>query len=304
MSSVKELENAGYRIMGKHGHGAVKVCHWTKKSLLNQGVCYKEQFYSRELGIQSHRCLQLTPSLAFCDHRCVFCWRNTELTAPGWTGDADDPVEILDWAILAQKNLLSGFGGNSEVDKEKFREAQKPLHCAISLAGEPTLYPKINGFIDACKNRRMTSFLVTNGLHPDALENLVEPTQLYISLVAPDEKTYLKVCRPACADGWMRLGRSLELMPSFSCRKVVRLTMVKGANMKNPEGYADLLEKTGCDFIEVKGYMWVGYSRKRLKMENVPLHQEIKAFAEKLSEATGYRLADESEPSRVILLKK
>jgi tRNA wybutosine-synthesizing protein 1 len=136
------------------------------------------------------------------------------------------------------------------------------------------------------------------------LENLVEPTQLYISLVAPDESTYSEVCRPMSGEGWDKLNRSLELMHSFKCRKVVRLTLVKGVNMKDPAGYAGLLKKTGCDFIEVKGYVCVGYSRRRLKMENMPLQQEIKAFAEKLSEETGYRQVEESEPSRVVLLKK
>lgn len=299
-----ELEAAGYGLVGKNRHSAVKVCHWTKNSLRNNGTCYKEQFYFKELGVQSHRCLQLTPSLPFCDHRCVFCWRNVDLTSQGWAGGVDEPVDIIDGAILAQRKLLSGFGGNPDVDRKKFKEAQDPKHCAISLAGEPTIYPKINGFIEECKRRGMTSFLVTNGQHPEVLENLVEPTQLYISLVAPDESTYSEVCRPMSGEGWEKLNRSLELMPSFKCRKVVRLTLVKGINMKDPAGYAGLLKKTGCDFIEVKGYVCVGYSRRRLKMENMPLQQEIKAFAEKLSEETGYRQVDESEPSRVVLLKK
>ncbi|MEW5995847.1 MAG: radical SAM protein, partial [Candidatus Zixiibacteriota bacterium] len=175
--------------------------------------------------------------------------------------------------------------------------------CAISLAGEPTLYPKINDLIKESEKRGMTSFLVTNGLHPEALERLNAPTQLYISLVAPDETTYEKVCRPV-ADGWKKLNRSLELMPSFSCRKAVRLTLVKGLNMENTAGYAKLIEKTGCDFLEVKGYIWVGFSRKRLKLENMPLHREVVAFAERLAGDCGYKVVNESEPSRVALLKK
>ncbi|MEW6592143.1 MAG: 4-demethylwyosine synthase TYW1 [Candidatus Hadarchaeota archaeon] len=300
---IPKLERSGYRVVGESGHSAVKVCHWTKKSLLGEGACYKEQFYTSELGIKSHRCLQLTPSLPFCDHRCVFCWRNTDMTMPSWSGGADDPAEILDGAISAQRLLLSGFGGNPAVDKQKFKEAQNPKQCAISLAGEPTIYPKINEMIMECEKRRMTSFLVTNGQHPEVLEKIVEPTQIYISLVAPDEATYERTCRPV-AGGWEKLNRSLELMPSFSCRKAVRLTLAKGLNMENPAGYAKLVEKTGCDFLEVKGYIWVGFSRKRLKMENMPLHQEVMAFAEKLAGEVGYRMANDSEPSRVALLKR
>lgn len=300
---LTELERAGYRFVGEHKHSAVKVCHWTRKSLLNRGVCYKEKFYSRELGIRSHQCLQLTPSLPFCDHRCVFCWRNTEVTIPHWIGEVDEPAEILDGAISAQRKLLSGFGGNPEVDKRKLKGAQNPKHCAISLAGEPTLYPKINELIEECGKRGVTSFLVTNGAHPEVLERLTEPTQLYISLVAPDFETYERVCQPTVTDGWGQLNRSLEFMPSFKCRKIIRLTLVKGLNLKNPAGYAKMIEKTEADFLEAKAYMFVGFSRKRLTMGNMPLHGEIKAFAEELAREMGYDIIDESESSRVVLLK-
>ncbi|GAI32051.1 unnamed protein product, partial [marine sediment metagenome] len=181
---LAELERAGYRFVGKHKHGAVKVCHWTRKSLLERGSCYKEQFYGRELGMQSHRCLQFTPSLPFCDHRCIYCWRNINVTHSNWVGEVDEPADILDGAISAQRKLLSGFGGNPDVNKKKLKEAQEPKHCAISLAGEPTLYPKINELVEECSRRGMTSFLVTNGMHPEVLEHISEPTQLYISVVA------------------------------------------------------------------------------------------------------------------------
>jgi tRNA wybutosine-synthesizing protein 1 len=224
------------------------------------------------------------------------------VTGVSWVGEVDEPANILDKAISAQKKLLSGFGGNPNVDKKKFKEAQEPKHCAISLAGEPTLYPKIDELIEECSRRGMTSFLVTNGLHPEVLEHLVEPTQLYISVVAPDPETYNAICQPTAPDGWERLNQSLELIPSFKCRRVIRLTLVKGLNMKNATGYAKLIEKATPDFVEAKSYMWVGYSRARLSMENMPLHQEIRAFAEELARETGYELVDESETSRVVLL--
>ena len=297
---LADLERSGYRFVGENKHSAVKVCHWTRKSLLNRGFCYKQQFY----GIQSHRCLQLTPSLPFCDHRCLFCWRNIDLTHPSWIGEVDGPGDILDGAILAQMQLLSGFGGNPEVDKKKLKEAQNPKHCAISLAGEPMIYPKISNFIQECHKRGMTTFLVTNGLHPDRLEEVAEPTQLYISVVASDPKTYEAVCQPQVQGGWKRLNQSLGLMPSFKCRKVVRLTLVKGLNLKDAPGYANLIERAECDFVEAKAYMHVGFARARLSLENMPSHAEIKAFAEEFARETGYEIVDESEPSRVVLLKK
>jgi tRNA wybutosine-synthesizing protein 1 len=296
---IADLEQSGYRFLGEHKHSAVKVCHWTRKSLSNKGFCYKQQFY----GIQSHRCLQLTPSLPFCDHRCLFCWRNINLTNPRWMGEIDDANDILDSAVSAHRRLLSGFGGNPEVEKKKLKEAQKPKHCAISLAGEPTIYPKINELIEECHRREMTTFLVTNGLHPDVLEDLVEPTQLYISLVAPDEKLYETICQPQVKDGWKRLNKSLELMPSFKCRKVIRLTLVKGLNLQNASGYARLIEKAEPDFIEAKAYMHVGFARARLKIESMPSLAEIKTIARELAREVGYNVVDESAPSRVVLLK-
>ena len=299
-TELADLEQSGYRFLGEHKHGAVKVCHWARKSLLNKGFCYKQQFY----GIQSHRCLQLTPSLPFCDHRCLFCWRNIDLTHPNWMGAVDNPSEILDGAISAHRKLLSGFGGNPEVDKKKLKEAQNPKHCAISLAGEPMIYPKINELIEECHRRGMTTFLVTNGLHPDELKDLAEPTQLYISLVAPDRTTYEAICQPQVSDGWRRLNKSLELLPSFKCRKVIRLTLVKELNLKDAPSYAGLIKMAKPDFIEAKAYMHVGFARARLKIESMPSLAEIKAFAQELAQEIGYGVFDESEPSRVVLLKK
>ncbi|MBS3815312.1 MAG: 4-demethylwyosine synthase TYW1 [Hadesarchaea archaeon] len=300
----EKLEDSGYRIVGSREHSAVEVCRWTKKSILNQGVCYKQKFYEKIHGIKSHRCLQMTPSLPFCDHQCVFCWRDVDLNSPDWEGKPDNPEEILDEAIEAQRLLLSGFKGNPNADKQKWREAQDPNLCAISLSGEPTLYPKLSELIQECHSRGITPFLVSNGQHPEKIREITEPSQLYISTVAPDKETYLKMCRPLVSDSWRKLNQTLELMPSLDCVKVLRLTLVKNWNLKDPASYAKLIEKANPDYIEPKGYMFVGHSRKRLEMNDMPTHEEIKDFAQKLSQETSYELVDESEPSRVVLLKR
>lgn len=292
----KMLERQQYRLAGSHS--AVKICNWTKRSLLDEGSCYKQKFY----GIKSHRCLQMTPWFD-CPNKCLYCWRMVEkvmLKNP----KIEEPGEIIDACIESQRELLSGFKGNERVNIRKWGEAQEPNQAAISLAGEPTLYPKISELIEGFRKRRFTTFLVTNGQLPQRLENLTEPTNIYVSLDAPDRETYKKVDRPTLPDFWARLEKSLELMSSFSCRKVIRMTMVKGWNMLNPEGYAKLIEKASPDFIEVKGYMWLGFSRKRLKEGNMPSHDEVKEFAKKVSEMTGYGYKDEQLESRVVLLKK
>ncbi|NWW51202.1 TYW1 synthase, partial [Pedionomus torquatus] len=58
----------GYKLIGSHS--GVKLCRWTKSMLRGRGGCYKHTFY----GIESHRCMEATPSLA-CANKCVFCWR-------------------------------------------------------------------------------------------------------------------------------------------------------------------------------------------------------------------------------------
>jgi tRNA wybutosine-synthesizing protein 1 len=289
---------AGYRIVGNHS--AVEVCHWTKESLRKGRVCFKEKWY----GIKSHRCLEMTPSLIWCTQKCKFCWRPLEFTVLG-EPRPDDPKEIVEGCIEARKLLLTGFKGYSKVDKKKWEEAIKPTNAAISLAGEPTLYPKISELIEEFHKRNMTTFLVTNGTMPNRLASLEEePTQLYISLCAPDEKTYLEVNNPLIPDGWKRLNESLELMKSFDCKKVIRLTLVKGLNLKEPEKYAKLILKAEPDFIEPKAFMWVGESQKRLPKEAMPSMEDIRKFAEELSLHTGYGIKDEDLASRVILLTK
>jgi tRNA wybutosine-synthesizing protein 1 len=289
--------NAGYRVVGTHS--GVSVCHWTKESLRHGRVCYKQKWY----GIESHRCLEMTPALVWCGHNCQFCWRTMKFTKQG-EPKPDDPAEIIDGCIEARKILLAGFGGREGTDRKKWEEAQKPTSAAISLAGEPTMYPRISDLIGEFKRRGMTSFLVTNGTRPDRLQSLaVEPTNLYISLCAPDKETYMKVNRPTIPDGWKKLNESLASMKSFKCRKVLRLTLVKGLNMHDAEKYAKLISKTEPDVIEPKGYSWVGESRERLGEQNVPTMDDMRAFAKAIAEKTGYDIADEDEPSKVLMLK-
>ncbi|MEM1981394.1 MAG: 4-demethylwyosine synthase TYW1 [Candidatus Hadarchaeales archaeon] len=290
----------GYRLVGRNS--AVKICLWTKKSLLGKGECYKSKFY----GISSWRCLQFTPSLFHCTHQCLFCWRKVEATLePHEELPPDDPGEVVEKAILAQRELLSGFKGNPKVNLSKWEEAQLPRHAAISLAGEPTLYPLLTPLLEEFHRRGFTTFLVSNGTIPERLKELgVEPTQLYLTLPAPDEATYSMVCRPRIPDGWKKLNLSLELLSSFSCRKVLRLTLVRGLNLKDPEGYAKLIEKANPDYVEPKGYFPVGYSRQRLGPSLMPTHQEIRSFAEELEKLTNYRIADEVPVSSVVLMKR
>jgi tRNA wybutosine-synthesizing protein 1 len=49
--------------------------------------------------------------------------------------------------------------------------------------------------------------------------------------------------------------------------------------------------------------MCVGYSRKRLSLDNMPEYQEVIDFAQRIAESTGREIVNESEISRVVLIK-
>jgi tRNA wybutosine-synthesizing protein 1 len=301
------LKKQKYQIVGSNS--AVKKCRWLHKSIVEGRSCYKGKFY----GIKSHRCLQMTPSVMWCTQKCLYCWRIQngeanfswdESATPAW----DDPSKIVDLSVRAQRKILSGYKGQvsaGKVDKEIYKEALEPKHAAISLTGEPTLYPHIDGLLSEFHKLGMTTFLVTNGTRPEVLKRLsVEPTQLYISLSAPTYEKYQEMCRPRSSNSWESLMESLELMKSFECPTAVRLTLVRGLNLEDPDGYARLITRTDPTYIEPKSYMYVGYSRKRLGFANMPGHSEIREFSLRLAELTGYRIIDESTESRVVLLSR
>ncbi|MFP4655983.1 MAG: 4-demethylwyosine synthase TYW1, partial [Candidatus Woesearchaeota archaeon] len=284
-------------------HSAVKICNWTKRSLKDDGVCYKEKFY----GIKSHRCCQITPSVGFCQNRCIFCWREIDLNEG--TGEIsetatniklDEPEDIIEESIKQHRMLLTGFGGNEKVNMEKFREAQDPNQFAISLTGEPTLYPRLNELIKSLKRRDSSVFVVSNGLCPEAIRNMEPPTQLYVSLEASDEEDFLKIVRPGISGAWEKLMQSLDALRSIECKTALRITVIKGINMKDPEKFGELIKKASPTYVEVKAYMHVGASRERLKKENMPSHEEIRDFSAKIARSCGYDIKDEQEESLVV----
>lgn len=294
---VKEhLEKQQYRIVG--GAGAVKLCHWMRQKLIYGRPCYKEEFY----GIQSHRCLQMTPAVDICNFRCLFCWRYHGMTSFGKSGEPE-PEALLEGCIAEQRLLISGFKGDPRCEPSLWEEARNPNQVAISLSGEPTLYPRLGEFIELCKRKGMTTFLVTNGSVPKALENLsAMPTQLYVTVAAPNKELFERLCVPQFPRAWENLMETLRLLPSLSTRTVVRHTLVKDWNLGWEEDYAKLDELADPIFIEPKGYVFVGDSRTRMKMDNMPPHASVKEFSERLAERLSLDVLMEREDSRVVLV--
>ena len=245
----------------------------------------------------------MSPAINFCDMDCVYCWRDRNNSS---FGKVDKPKEIMEAAIRAQRKLLTGFKGNPKTNQQRMTESKEPMHVAISLNGEATYYPHLSELIRDIKRRGWSSYLVTNGMLPQVLENLELPTQLYISLDAANEELQNKITRSMHKDSWQRLMKNLDIMRNLKgkTRTTLRLTVVKGLNDIEPEKYAELFMRANPDFIEVKAYMFVGASRERLEMQNMPYHEEVKAFAEKIAQHCPYKISAEQEASRVILMTK
>ena len=68
--------------------------------------------------------------------------------------------------------------------------------------------------------------------------------------------------------------------------------------------YARLVEKANPTYIEAKAYMHIGFSNLRLGFNHMPMHEEVKQFANQLAIKTGYKIINEARESRVVLLSK
>jgi tRNA wybutosine-synthesizing protein 1 len=96
--------------------------------------------------------------------------------------------------------------------------------------------------------------------------------------------------------------KTLELLPSLSTRTVIRHTLVKDWNMGWEEDYARLDELADPIFIEPKGYVFVGDSRTRMTMDNMPSHASVREFSARLAKRLSLELLCEREDSRVVLI--
>ena len=96
---------------------------------------------------------------------------------------------------------------------ERLEDALRRVrHCALSLVGEPIIYPRINAFLAELHRRRISTFMVTNAQFPKEMEQLVPCTQLYISIDAPTREQLKAVDRPLFSDFWERFNECVGLL--------------------------------------------------------------------------------------------
>ena len=314
----KKLRGMRYGLFGDHS--AVQVCHWTRRAIKGLGGCWKEKFY----GVDSAGCCQMSPAVMFCENMCVHCWRPIEMNLGTNMGNVDNPKKILDGIVKERKRLLMGMKGIKGLDLKKFNDALTPKLYTMSLSGEPTLYPRLGEMFREIRKRGAVSFLVTNGLNPEAIRKLKKselPTQITVSTNAPNERLFKIWHRSSKKNAWKIFNETLEVLKGLKgkVRRVIRLTLVKRGTEKGDfvdltnmddshiKEYAKLIRKAEPDFIHVKGFKSIGYSRKRMGYDKQPFFEEVKNFAEKLErelKRDKYKIAAEEERSSVVMLAK
>ena len=303
----QQLKKAKY---GVADHSTVELCHWTKKSFKHEGSCYKHKFY----GISTHRCMEFSPAGMHCENRCVYCWRPMEFynSLSMKSEQVSEPEEILRKLMEERKKLIMGYYGDSRNDKLRLDESLLPSHYAISLSGEPTMYPKLPELIKYLKSLQATKsiFLVTNGQEPDMIQKLQDedalPTQLYLSTNAADYESFLKINKPKYEDSWERWNRTLSMLRDLDTRTVLRITLIRDYNDQEEmiPAFASMFEKASPHFIEIKSYMHIGRSTNRLEYSNMLDMSEVRKFSEKIIEnSKNFSLMDESFVSRIVILQ-
>ena len=211
-----------------------------------------------------------------------------------------------------RRKLIVGHYGDPSQDKQKIEESLTPSHYAISLSGEPTMYPKLPDLIKYLKSLEATKsiFLVTNGQEPEMIQRLADedalPTQLYLSTNAADYDSFLKINRPRYEDSWNRWNKTLEMLADLDTRTVLRVTLIRDWNNldKMIGGFASIFERSNAHFIELKSYMHIGRSTNRLEYENMVEMDDVREFSKQIvNHSDRFQVMDESQVSRIVVLQ-
>jgi wyosine [tRNA(Phe)-imidazoG37] synthetase (radical SAM superfamily) len=95
-----------------------------------------------------------------------------------------------------------------------------------------------------------------------------------------------------------------ELIDLFHRKGLTTFLVTKEHNMDLLDDYARLIAKANPTYIEAKAYMHIGFSNLRLSFDHMPMHGEVKKFANQLAKKTGYKIINEAPESRVVLLSQ
>ncbi|XP_027752103.1 S-adenosyl-L-methionine-dependent tRNA 4-demethylwyosine synthase [Empidonax traillii] len=226
------LTKQGYKLIGSHS--GVKLCRWTKVGPLSfSPLVDKTKLETYSVSEKAVKCLKKNLSnsdVATEESRgAVFikepefnavleclvsspCRHHTNPVGTEWRWKMDQPELILQEAIENHQNMIKQFRGVSGVKADRFEEALTVKHCALSLVGEPIMYPQINRFVRLLHQHSISSFLVTNAQFPEEIRSLEPVTQLYVSVDASTRESLRRIDRPLFKDFWQRFLDSLKAL--------------------------------------------------------------------------------------------
>jgi tRNA wybutosine-synthesizing protein 1 len=223
-----------------------------------------------------------------------------------------EPEEIVAKLMEERRKLIMGHYGDPKSDTKKLDESLLPAHYAISLSGEPTMYPRLPDLIKYLRSLKATKsiFLVTNGQEPEMIQRLADedalPTQLYLSTNAADHESFIKINKPRYKDSWERWNKTLTLLSKLDTRTVLRMTLIRGYNDSEQDitNFAKMIKNSNVHFIEIKSYMHIGRSTNRLERADMLSFDEVKHFASEIARQSQiYHIMDESQASRIVVLQ-
>ena len=230
----------------------------------------------------------------------------------------DFSIRVAETEVIIQKlmeerrRLIMGHYGDPNQDKQKLDESLLPSHYAVSLSGEPTMYPKLPELIKYLNTLEATKsiFLVTNGQEPEMIQRLQDedalPTQLYLSTNAAHYESFMKINRPRYDDSWERWNATLKMLSKLNTRTVLRITLIRNYNDTHDmiPAFASMIKEASPHFIEIKSYMHIGRSTNRLEHADMLDMDEVRQFATKLAQQSEiFSVMDESPISRIVVLQ-
>ena len=150
--------------------------------------------------------MQTSPVVDQCNLACTYCWREPHMDTLELTDQ--DPLELLYESVRASSvDCYLGLVASKSSKRKMVRCSEPKTRCYFPQ-WRANLYRRLGEYIDLCHKHGMTTMLVTNGTFPKVLERLDPlPTQLYVSVDAPNKEIFDKVCKP---NGMLVHGSNLK----------------------------------------------------------------------------------------------
>ena len=119
--------------------------------------------------------------------QCVFCWRHhRNPVGTTWRWKIDDPVAIVDAAVAQHVAMIHSLRGLPGVLPERWTDAHTVRHCALSLVGEPIMYPRVNELVRVAAGGEGCVFV---GVSRGCLIHACEVGFVFVILMGIDAET-------------------------------------------------------------------------------------------------------------------